>query len=107
MDNIKKTIWNKKSKMLPLLLSISFSLAAGFLSHSIPRQNALYLARDDLSLGAPMARPESGHFTSPTGVRVDFQVQPLTDPQAAIDSLVTKIDNELGVLLTSSYEVLY
>lgn len=69
------------------------------------QSSRLFARPDSLSLGAPIARPSSGSFVSPSGLRVDFKVEPLADPVVALEHLVDSIDNELGVLLTSSYEV--
>ena len=72
-----------------------------------------------LSLGAPPARPEGGHYMTKGGVQVTANVQPLDftskaddettstgAPSAsrAIEDLVRKLDSQKGVLLTSSYE---
>ena len=65
----------------------------------------------DLSLGAPPARPKGGHFMTKGGIQVTSNVEPVffsrsaaTGSAAAIEDLVDKLDNQRGVLLTSSYE---
>ena len=72
----------------------------------------------DLSLGAPRGRPEGGHFMTKGGIQVTANVEGLDytrtgdeaslansrSSEAAIESLVQKLDSQKGVLLTSSYE---
>lgn len=72
----------------------------------------------DLSLGAPRARPTGGHYMTKGGVQVTVDVSgldftrtgdeaSLANPrssEAVIESLVEKLDSHKGVLLTSSYE---
>jgi anthranilate synthase len=56
-------------------------------------------------LGAPHnRRPSSGTFTSDKGVEVTFDVKSVVNPDTEVDKLVDLIDNQVGVLLTSSYE---
>jgi len=60
---------------------------------------------DDVMLGAPHnRRPSSGTFTSDKGVEVTFDVKSVVNPDTEVDKLVDLIDNQVGVLLTSSYE---
>jgi hypothetical protein len=99
--------------LLATLLQLLFVGSAGALGRGVLGNgksvfaHKLFATSTDsaLSLGAPQSRPASGSFSSSAGVKVDFQVKGLDNPQEALDSLVTRIDNELGVLLTSSYEV--
>lgn len=72
----------------------------------------------DLSLGAPRARPTGGHYMTKGGVQVTAHVEGLeytrtgdraslankNSSEAVIASLVDKLDSHKGVLLTSSYE---
>ena len=66
----------------------------------------------DLSLGAPPARPKGGHFLTKGGIQVTAHVQPLEFSRSlnggtsanAIEELVDKLDEHRGVLYTSSYE---
>lgn len=92
--------------MLALVLTLSAAAAHG-LRLPAPRTRALAMGSlaGDLSLGAPQSRPEDGHYLSAAGVRVDFAVSALDSPQSALDGLVARLDSELGLLLSSSYEV--
>jgi anthranilate synthase len=66
----------------------------------------------NLSLGAPPARPTGGHYLTKGGVQVTANVKALEfskskkpgTSEAAIENLVEKLDSKKGVLLTSSYE---
>ena len=69
-----------------------------------------------LSLGAPPARPQGGHYLTKGGVQVTAHVEPLvfskdsnddsagTTSAGAIEELVEQLDYRKGALLTSSYE---
>jgi anthranilate synthase len=69
-------------------------------------------AEQGLTLGAPPVRPQGGHFLTKGGVQVTAHVSRLEfSPQLqagtsaqAIEDLVTQLDSQKGVLLTSSYE---
>lgn len=72
----------------------------------------------DLSLGAPRARPKGGKYLTKGGIQVTANVERLEyskvgdesslankkSSEAVIESLVEKLDSHKGVLLTSSYE---
>ena len=71
----------------------------------------------NLSLGAPGDRPQGGHFLTKGGVQITAQVDDLMFVNAkngevapegssdrAIEDLVDRLDEERGVLLSSSYE---
>lgn len=72
----------------------------------------------DLSLGAPRARPKGGHYLTKGGIQVTANVEGLEyfksgdqsslankkSSEAAIEHLVEQLDSHKGVLLTSSYE---
>ena len=66
----------------------------------------------NLSLGAPPARPSGGHYLTKGGLQVTAHVEPLEfsselkagTSASAIEELVQKLDDHKGVLLTSSYE---
>lgn len=72
----------------------------------------------DLSLGAPRARPKGGRFLTKGGIEIISNVKRLeytktgdelslansNSSEAAIESLVAQLDSHKGVLLTSSYE---
>lgn len=66
----------------------------------------------NLSLGAPPARPSGGHYLTKGGLQVTAHVEPLEfsnevragTSTAAIEDLVQQLDEHKGVLLTSSYE---
>lgn len=71
----------------------------------------------NLSLGAPGDRPKGGHFLTKGGVQITAQVDDLMFVNAksgdiapegssdrAIEDLVDRLDEERGVLLSSSYE---
>jgi hypothetical protein len=66
----------------------------------------------NLSLGAPRARPTGGHFLTKGGVQVTANVEPLEfskslnagTSESAIEHLIDQLDSHRGVLLTSSYE---
>lgn len=69
-----------------------------------------------LSLGAPPVRPKGGHYLTKGGVQVTAQVDRLvfsseasaqsdaSTSVGAIEELVEQLDQQKGVLLTSSYE---
>ena len=60
---------------------------------------------DEVSLGAPMGRPGSGEYVTAGGaVKITSTVSALADPTSEVDRLVSLIDDNKGVLLTSSYE---
>ena len=90
---------------LQQILFLSIGLAVQCAARLRLQSTRLFSKPDSLSLGAPVARPSSGAFTSPSGVRVDFHVEELSNPNEVLESLVDRINGELGVLLTSSYEV--
>jgi len=57
------------------------------------------------TLGAPSAkRPESGEFTSAKGIQVTYQVESIRNADEQVNHLIDLIDDQHGVLLTSSYE---
>jgi anthranilate synthase len=58
----------------------------------------------DISLGAPRSRPVSGSYVSPASVTVERIVEPVSDVAAEIQRLVYSLDDNKGVILTSSYE---
>lgn len=72
----------------------------------------------DLSLGAPRARPKGGRFMTKGGIEIISNVKRLeytktgdelslansNSSEAVIESLVAQLDSHKGVLLTSSYE---
>jgi hypothetical protein len=66
----------------------------------------------NLSLGAPPARPKGGHFMTKGGIQVTSNVSRLEFSKAlkegtsesAIEHLIDQLDSHKGVLLTSSYE---
>jgi anthranilate synthase len=66
----------------------------------------------NLSLGAPRARPSGGHFLTKGGIQVTAHVEPLEfskslnagTSESAINHLIDQLDSHRGVLLTSSYE---
>ena len=66
----------------------------------------------NLSLGAPPARPKGGHFMTKGGIQVTANVDRLEfsknlsegTSELAIEQLIDKLDSNKGVLLTSSYE---
>jgi anthranilate synthase len=67
--------------------------------------------QQELSLGAPPARPKGGHFMTKGGIQVTSNVEPVffsrsaaSGSAAAIEELVDKLDKQRGVLLASSYE---
>ena len=67
-----------------------------------------------LSLGAPPVRPTGGHYLTKGGIQVtanvesiDFSASPSSAPGtsgAALEELVSQLDEKKGVLLASSYE---
>ena len=70
-------------------------------------------AAQDLSLGAPRARPTGGHYLTKGGIQVtanvaglEFSKSPTSEDgsEAVIENLIEKLDSHKGVLLTSSYE---
>jgi anthranilate synthase len=69
-------------------------------------------AQQNLSLGAPPARPKSGEYVTLGGIQVTTQVDRLEFSDVirdgtsawAIEELVRKLDARKGVLLQSSYE---
>jgi anthranilate synthase len=70
-------------------------------------------AAQDLSLGAPRARPSGGHYLTKGGIQVTANVDGLEfsksassqdGSEAVIENLIEKLDSHKGVLLTSSYE---
>jgi anthranilate synthase len=68
--------------------------------------------KQNLSLGAPPARPKGGQYLTKGGVQVTANVYELEfsrslvgeTSSSAIEELVDKLDEHRGVLLTSSYE---
>jgi anthranilate synthase len=68
--------------------------------------------RQNLRLGAPPARPNSGHFQTKGGVEVTAHVEALSFSRSltertsalAIEEMIDKLDDHRGVLFTSSYE---
>lgn len=67
----------------------------------------------NLSLGAPPARPQGGHFLTKGGVQVTAHVEGVDfsadkskrcTSAGRIEELVEKLDNQRGILLVSSYE---
>lgn len=66
----------------------------------------------NLSLGAPRARPSGGHYLTKGGIQVTANVKPLEfskslnpgTSESAIEHLIDQLDSHRGVLLTSSYE---
>jgi hypothetical protein len=70
-------------------------------------------AAQDLSLGAPRARPTGGHYLTKGGIQVtanvaglEFSKSPTSQEgsEAVIERLIEKLDSHKGVLFTSSYE---
>ena len=61
---------------------------------------------DDLSLGAPRTRPQTGQYISPSGVVVDCNVVgiPFNEMPKVIENLIDKLNDHKGGILTSSYE---
>ena len=88
------------------ILVLSVGLAVISAARVRLQSSRLFSRPDSLSLGAPIARPSSGAFVSPSGVKVDFHVEELSNANEVLESLVDRINSEIGVLLTSSYEVL-
>jgi len=58
----------------------------------------------DISLGAPKSRPENSISTSPYGVKITREVSQLKDASKEIKSMVENLNDNKGILLTSSYE---
>ncbi len=68
-------------------------------------RNPLGAARaQETTLGAPIERPDGGVYTTSSGVTVSSSVVGVDDTQGALNELITQIDNQKGLLLTSSYE---
>jgi len=87
-----------------------FSLGKAFKAahrHSIRRDVALGAVNDDseLSRGAPSTRPPNGWYESKGGIFVDFSVEGIEDAGQEVQQLIDSLDQQKGVLLTSSYEV--
>ena len=59
---------------------------------------------DGMTLGSPAGRPESGAYLSASGIYIDCQVNAVNDYKEEVNSLIDKLDNQNGVILTSSYE---
>jgi len=60
---------------------------------------------EDSTLGAPSSRPSDGSYESASGVKVEFTINDVgSDSAQEIEHLITKLDDQKGVLLTSSYE---
>jgi anthranilate synthase len=68
--------------------------------------------QQNLSLGAPPARPKGGHYLTKGGVQVTADVQAVKFSRSftgrtsasAVEDLVDQLDEHRGVLLASSYE---
>lgn len=94
-----------------------FVAKQGGLGMATASQQAL---EQDLSLGAPPARPVGGHYLTKGGIQVTANVEPIPfSPElkpnvaggggsltsaGAIEDLVQTLDSHRGVLLASSYE---
>lgn len=59
---------------------------------------------DGMSLGSPAGRPESGAYLSASGIYIDCQVNAVSNYKEEVNSLIDLLDDQNGVLLTSSYE---
>lgn len=65
----------------------------------------LYLSNQDgFTLGAPRVRPSDSSYRTKGDIIVQYQVEDVEDINAEVNSIIDKLDDENGVLLTSSYE---
>lgn len=121
------------AKRILLRMSSSVDSDDGSNSVTIPNFNSVKVAKtggvgmttasqqavaQDLSLGAPRARPKGGRFLTKGGIEIISNVKRLeytktgdelslansNSSEAVIESLVAQLDSHKGVLLTSSYE---
>lgn len=92
-----------------LILLLIALVAQSFKTITIPRRNFPLSSINDQSvdestLGAPYSRKENGIFTTPSGVTVDCIVEEIPDGAKEVNRIIDLIDDQHGVLLTSSYE---
>lgn len=101
-----------RSPMVIVLLYCSWFLAESFQGvpsaglrslPSVGRLLALH-TNEDSTLGAPRTRPVDGSYVSESGVEVQFEISDVDDSAAEINKMITQLDDQKGVLLTSSYE---
>lgn len=57
-----------------------------------------------LSLGAPSSKPQDGSYLTSSGVYVNYKVESVKTPEKEVENLIENLDNDHGVLLSSSYE---
>lgn len=101
------------SRVLALILSCQLAIAfsanrlhsrIGGIGSMLSKSALGASSEDEISLGAPRNRPNSGSYMSPAGIVVDRVVQPLQDVVGEIRKLVHSLDDNMGAILTSSYE---
>ena len=57
---------------------------------------------EDISLGAPYSRPLNGAYISAGGVKVDVEVEDVSDSNQAISDIVDMIDNHKGEAMAAT-----
>ena len=73
------------------------SFASAGITRNAFKSSQLHLSPvDDISLGAPYSRPLNGAYISAGGVKVDVEVEDVTDPTQTISDMVDMIDNHKG-----------
>ena len=88
-----------------LLIMTLFGMGIALRANQMIGKNPIRLgATQDVSLGAPIERPEGGVYTTSGGVTVSSSIIGVDDTQGALNELITQLDNQKGLLLTSSYE---
>ena len=73
------------------------SFASAGITRNAFKSSQLHLSPvDDISLGAPYSKPLNGAYISAGGVKVDVEVEDVTDPTQTISDMVDMIDNHKG-----------
>ena len=73
------------------------SFASAGITRNAFKSSQLHLSPvDDISLGAPYSKPLNGAYISAGGVKVDVEIEDVTDPTQTISEMVDMIDNHKG-----------